>query len=223
MTEDCPICHGSRWLMGTTENSLVACECQETRRKAAHIETLYADCGWPEGVRGATTNGMDLSHKDTAHMVDVAKEYSKTLTPPFLYLYSKGNGTGKTRVALTVGRVTIEREKSVWFVYTPEFVTALQAGQFVGSTYFDMMARATNVDLLILDDFGLYNETKWVNVQMDTIIGSRYMHEKATLITSNLSLKDAPPRLQSRLLDASLCQVVTSHAPDYRTLKKRAV
>lgn len=168
--------------------------------------------------------GMELTHSDTKQMVNTATAYALDPLPPFLYLQGK-NGTGKTRIAASIARAFIEAERSVLFAYTPKFIQLLQKGQFTGDyagrDYFDLMDKAQTVDLLVIDDLGLQNDKNWVDLQLDTIVGVRFMNELATVITSNVLPEKTTSRMRSRLNDRSLCQVVVSAAPDYREKKRR--
>lgn len=54
------------------------------------------------------------------------------------------------------------------------------------------------------------------------ILNARYTTRAHTLVVSNVQLDDVPePRLRSRFLDGSLCQVVPSGAGDYRQRKSQ--
>lgn len=216
------------------------CECrlEKARQlKAGVAAQMFENAGIPKKHCGAQLDQLALSHPDVRTMVKVAQGYQESMPDrPFLVLCGpNGNGKSHTAAAIANGLLEIqarlimagEKENAVapvFWAYCPRFVERLQRGQFegewAGKAYFDLMERACTVPLLVVDDFGLYKESPWADLQMDKVIGERYDAERATVITTNLLPKNMPPRLRSRVQDTRWAKVVINEAPDYR-LKER--
>ena len=52
------------------------------------------------------------------------------------------------------------------------------------------MDELKTVEVLIIDDIGMENASKWANDKVYEIINHRYNAKKKTIYTSNISLKD---------------------------------
>lgn len=196
------------------------CKCQEVQRHKAAVANLTVDANLPAESEQMDIDGMELNHPDTRDIVSAAREYIEQQEPPMLYLYGK-NGTGKTRIAVAIAKALIEREMPVYFAYFPAMLDDLRRGQFTGRDYAgqdqsDLIDKTRAKGLLILDDLGLYKVTPWAELQVDAVIGYRYMMGLRTVITTNVKLSSLPVRMQSRLRDAAKCRVVVTDAPDYR-------
>ena len=75
-----------------------------------------------------------------------------------------------------------------------------------------------NVDVLVIDDFGVQKETEWANSKLYDLIDHRYESDKLTLLTSNLELSElremGEGRIYSRLLE--MTRELKLECPDYR-------
>ncbi len=71
---------------------------------------------------------------------------------------------------------------------------------------------------LVIDDFGIHNESDWVNSVLYDLIDARYENNLLTIITSNDPLDAwkelAKGRVYSRLRE--ICIEIQIDAPDYR-------
>ncbi len=56
-----------------------------------------------------------------------------------------------------------------------------------------------NVPLLMLDDLGVENSTRWVQEKLDTIVDHRLMNGLSLLVTTNLTMDELNFRISSRL------------------------
>lgn len=124
------------------------------------------------------------------------------------YFYG-GVGTGKTFLAAIIAQEFIKAGKTVLFEKVADLLTefyAVYRGQ--GGSEDSILDGLYNVDLLVLDDFGLEKSTQFVGATLSKIIDARYNREGATtIITSNYSLKQIAARLNtpSDLQDGDFC------------------
>ena len=121
-----------------------------------------------------------------------------------LYLYSNIKGSGKTRMAISIGNALM-KVKRVGVKYT----TTLDLLDEIKKT-FDKDSRVTEsdlinsirkIDVLILDDVGVENPTPWVKSIFYSILDGRMDNNKITIFTSNLSMDELQhdDRLKSRI------------------------
>ncbi|HPS41710.1 MAG TPA: ATP-binding protein, partial [Anaerolineaceae bacterium] len=73
------------------------------------------------------------------------------------------------------------------------------------------------VGLLVLDDLGSQNSTKWAAEKLFQIVDYRYSRKLPSVVTTNLEIEDLDDRIRSRLQDPDLVTRVKVTAPDYRS------
>ena len=108
-------------------------------------------------------------------------------------------GTGKTFLAALIAREFLKAGKSVLFEKVTDLLTefyAVYRGQ--GGSEDELLSELYNVDLLVLDDFGIEKPTQFVGATLCKILDARYNREDvATIITSNYSLEQIKVRLNN--------------------------
>lgn len=120
-----------------------------------------------------------------------------------------GVGTGKTFLAALIAQDFIRAGKTVLFEKVADLLTefyAVYRGE--GANEDTLLKNLYEVDLLVLDDFGLEKATQFVGVTLCKILDSRYNKDNAmTIITSNYSLEQIEARLNnpSDLLKGDFC------------------
>lgn len=123
-------------------------------------------------------------------------------------------GTGKTHLAVAIALYWIGNELPSLFWNVPDLLTALRRG-FQDDSYFELLERVRQIDVLVLDDLGMEKTTDWASEQIDAIIECRYRNKRDTVVTTNLSFSKLPRRVASRLSEGiTVC--VTGN--DYRAL-----
>jgi DNA replication protein DnaC len=128
------------------------------------------------------------------------------------------HGSGKTHLTAAMANDRLSRGLPTLFINTPDLLDALRAsfgGE--GSTAYEKVfyeVRAT--PFLILDDFGAHSSTAWAKEKLYQILNYRYNAQLPTVITTNQTLEEIDPPLQSRMSDQEYCGVLAVMAPDYR-------
>lgn len=128
------------------------------------------------------------------------------------------HGSGKTHLTAAMANDRLSRGLPTLFINTPDLLDALRAsfgGE--GSTAYDKVfyeVRAT--PFLILDDFGAQSSTAWAKEKLYQVLNYRYNAQLPTVITTNQTLEEIDPPLQSRMSDQEYCGVLAVIAPDYR-------
>lgn len=129
-------------------------------------------------------------------------------------------GRGKTHLALGIGWFWLENEMGIvkyWQVselldkMRSEYDNPLKDDY--GFPLLGAFEKAKKADLLILDDLGAEKTTEWVLDKLDNLINYRYIEQKPTVLTTNLSGDQLPTRIASRLKEGV---VVVLKGEDYR-------
>lgn len=120
-------------------------------------------------------------------------------------------GCGKTHLACAIGNKVCIEGYRVKFVKLPVFLEELQLSHTTGG-FMKLLQQLMQVDLLILDDFGITPINESQRHDLLTIIDDRYKL-KSTIFTSQLPVKSwhkylAEPTLADAILDRVLSQTV---------------
>jgi DNA replication protein DnaC len=121
--------------------------------------------------------------------VDVAAE-NRTVKP--FILLSGPNRRGKTGLAIGVVKLALEREIQAVFRTVPDLLDELRSTYDEGNPacHADLLAALKEVPLLVLDDIGAQQMTKWVAETMFSLLDYRGIHHKITVLTTNLGWKN---------------------------------
>lgn len=121
-----------------------------------------------------------------------------------LYFYSHTKGSGKTRMAISIGNAIVKIKKlGVKYTTTMDLLSEIKNTFNGGSklTEVQLIDFIKKIDVLILDDLGVENPTPWVKSIFYSILDGRMDNKKITIFTSNLSMDelDYDERLKSRV------------------------
>jgi len=107
-------------------------------------------------------------------------------------------GVGKTHTACALAREAWEAGRGVWFQPVVELLDRLRPDGDPNA-----MDKATGVDVLVLDDLGGERPTDWTGERLYAIVNRRWLEQRPTIVTANLSAPDLEravgPRVWSRL------------------------
>ena len=127
-------------------------------------------------------------------------------------------GCGKTHLAAAVANTCVEYGMNTLFLTVPDLLDWLRYSYDSADTTFEQrFDEIRNVGLLVLDDLGAQNATKWAGEKLFQIIDYRYSRKLPLVVTTNLSFEDLDDRIRSRLQDPDLATRVSITAPDYRS------
>jgi DNA replication protein DnaC len=229
----CEICGGLGYVRyDVPENhqhfgKIFRCNCRQEQADSARIAHLRKQGGLehlanktfenfkPEGI-----GQSDIDREKMRIAYDLAVSYAEN---PHGWLVLKGGfGCGKTHLAAAIANVQIEAGRSVLFMTVPDLLDYLKASYGAsaadtGDNFNTRFEQILNVSLLILDDMGTESPTPWAMEKLFQILNHRYTAQLPTVVSTNRDLEQFDPRIQSRLEDVDLSQVLTITAPDYRT------
>ncbi len=119
-------------------------------------------------------------------------------------------GVGKSHLANALGLEALKRDLRVFSRPTHRLLGELHTARANGA-HARILARVLNVDLLILDDFGLQPLSAQGIQDLYDIIAERYEHG-SILITSNRAFEEWPPLFSNDLLASAALDRLTHHA-----------
>lgn len=121
-----------------------------------------------------------------------------------LYFYSNSKGSGKTRLAVSIGNALITTKGvGVKFIRTLDLLSEIKRTWNKDSecTESELINAIIGVQCLILDDIGVEKESLWVNEVFYSILDHRMTKRKITLFTSNSNIEELKydERIKSRI------------------------
>ncbi|MBM4431974.1 MAG: ATP-binding protein [Chloroflexi bacterium] len=145
----------------------------------------------------------------------IARDYARN--PRGWLVFSGGYGCGKTHLAAAIANYRVYNGYPAIFVVVPDLLDHLRAA-FGPSSTVGLDRRLEEIrraPLLVLDDLGTQSATPWAQEKLFQIFDYRYNARLPTVITITQDV-ELDPRLKTRILDVSACQVLAITAPSYR-------
>ncbi len=139
-------------------------------------------------------------------------------TPSDWIVFTGTYGCGKTHLAAAIANHVLGKRQSTLFVTVPDLLDHLRATFSPQSTvsYDKLFEQVRKAPLLILDDLGTESATNWAREKLYQLFNYRYNARLPTVITTSQRIEELDPRLRSRLLDQTRCQIYGILAPSYR-------
>ena len=210
----CPygLCDGSGMIIYNKEGYITTkpCKCAEDevlrkRLKFAEIPQEFKDLKVNDFATDIYTGNKDRQLAVNAKKIvigyvknfDTMAEMGKGL-----YFYSSTKGSGKTRLAVSMGNALINKYRSVVkFTTTIRLLNEIKDtfDNKAGKTQAELIADTTSIQVLLLDDIGVEKPTPWAEEVLYTILNERMICKKITIFTSNLSIDEL--KLDERIRD----------------------
>ncbi|HRG48537.1 MAG TPA: ATP-binding protein [Leptospiraceae bacterium] len=216
-------------------NKMIPCFCQEARLTRNRLDKIIDASNIPPRYKYRFLNSMDVSGNNMISLFvahDWANELINNWDNPAhwkdkpkqgMYL-SGGTGSGKTLLACIILNELIFRYgvKCRYAKISKDFLNALKDTYQKDSEYHgqerSIEMEFADIDVLVIDDFGVQKDSDWVNSKLYDLIDSRYEKEKITLLTSNSPLSDWKEKGEGRVY-SRLCEMtheIKLECPDYR-------
>lgn len=143
----------------------------------------------------------------------------------YMLMVYGGAGNGKTKcceamvIAMYDRGIKVKREKwsDIIRFTLRAFFNNRRENQ---PSYEEQFAMVRSKKYLIIDDVGMGSTGgNWEWGELEDIVDYRLEHKLFTTITTNLDLKELPPRIVSRFRDVSRCRLICNEAVDQRPIK----
>lgn len=204
--------HGESWL-----DPIVSCDkCGDTGiygggvcecLKKLYNAELTRDVGVLLQNGGESFDRFDLSLYDGAdrgtmrEVLGIARDYAENFSPEAgNLLFQGGTGLGKTFLSACVARTVAEKGFSVCYDSASAVIGSFEAQKFARSEEADArVRRMLACDLMILDDLGTEMPTPMADSALYTLINTRLVERKNTIISTNLSYDELKARYSAQI------------------------
>ena len=167
------------------ELTVAACACNEALQynKQAELDKIIKSSRIPQRLKDCTfesyqVRGMDLPLQAAKAVMEEASRTGQSV------ILGGPNGCGKTHLAVACLSESLKNGRVGVFVLVPELLQEIRES-YSSSAPCQIEKAVKDADLLILDDLGSEKTTDWVGERLFTIIDSRYINKKQTIITTN--------------------------------------
>jgi DNA replication protein DnaC len=185
----CQKCGGDGFVLNA-EGEAVACECRETRIRAARTRGVSSVI--PRKYRGVSFDRAPVPDLDPTVVREVrrfVREIDDRLAEGRGLWFMGDVGTGKTTLAMLVSKATLDAGASVAIYSVPRLLAEIRDTYDADPgerSYMAFFRRLVAVDLLHLEDLGTEKRTDWVLEQLYSLINERYEEQRSITVTSNV-------------------------------------
>lgn len=220
---DCPDCRDTGY-QGNNK-----CHCF----KQAIITMLYEQSGIQNVLESENFSSLSYDYYEGEDLtrfkntVVTCKHFINNFNSDYHNLFFYGTvGTGKSFLSGCVAKELIENGHSVIYFSAAGLFDTLSKIKFdyknqdgLHKEYEDLF----QCDLLIVDDLGTEYTNNLINSELFSLINDRHIRQKATIISTNLSLEDFRNRYSDRVFSriTSNYEICKLTGPDIRMYKKR--
>lgn len=200
--------------------------------KKALIKQSYKNSGIGKYLEKQTFENFDVSlypfgeiRQKMTEVLNRAKKYADTFSENTSdsLLFVGGTGLGKTHVSSAIAKSVIDKGFSVSYDSAQNIISAFERERFLRDGERHDSDRYLNADLLIIDDLGAEVQSKSSVSYFYTIINTRIIASKPTIVSTNLSAKELTYQYDSRIVSRLLGEykVFLFEGDDIRKVKRQ--
>ncbi|MFC1670058.1 ATP-binding protein [Spirochaetota bacterium] len=220
------VCSGEEPYYYFKGEEIEVCFCRQVRMKINRINNIYKRSGIDKKYRWKFFSDFEVKNE----MASKAKKAAYDIVIKFphinkgLYLWGPP-GTGKTLLSsivlteLIIRHATEGRFMSISRDYFGKLKSTFNVGSSRYGEAINIEQEYSDVDILVIDDFGVSRDTEWEQETLYNLVDSRYESEKFTIFTSNnnplQSIKEiSGGRILSRIKE--MCRIINLGGEDFR-------
>ncbi|MGB0872101.1 MAG: ATP-binding protein [Solirubrobacterales bacterium] len=224
----CPHCNGATWVLDDNGDA-TPCVCRAERIRRAKTRGLlttvpkrFSGIAISDDGREVTSSGRALTFPPevTRSVLKYVRSIDKQLEDGRGLWFEGDTGTGKTTLAMLVSKEALKAGHTVAIYSMPRLLAEIRNTFDTDSqsSYAELFAKLTAVDLLHLDDVGAEQQTEWVLEQLYAIVNERYEDGKSITITTNLTVEDLRKQISERTVSrlVEMCDVQVLFGRDRR-------
>ncbi|HDC4405012.1 TPA: DNA replication protein DnaC [Enterobacter cloacae] len=159
------------------------------------IRTLHQGCSF-ENYKATTTNQKIVREKARLYAVDFDKSMGG-------FIFCGNPGTGKNHLAAAICNDLLRRGKTVLIITVADIMSSMRE-TFNGTSADSeekLIDKLSSVDLLVIDEIGVQNESRYEKVIINQIIDRRTSSRRPTGLLSNLDEAGLNRQLGERVMD----------------------
>ena len=228
----CPQCKDTGYI--ETENHFrEKCHCLLQQELQLEIPALYEQSNLQNVLSRenfstlsyAYYEGEDLEHFQGA--VEISKNFIENFVKDYQNILFCGTvGTGKSFLSNCIANELLKKGRSVIYFSSIGLFDLLARYNFDSREKGNLSKLYENLydcDLLIIDDLGTEVTNAFVASELFSCLNERHIRRKATIISTNLNLKELSSRYSDRVLSRitgnfTLCKIT---GPDIRMCRRR--
>lgn len=197
----CPICAAEAKAIRVAED-----ERKIAVDKQAKLSSMMMESGIPRRYMDATFDNFNAHTDELALNVETLKKFGRKMIndPKFdgMLILSGNRGTGKNHLANSLANSLLGK-KTVFSTNMHKLISMVRDTWHPSSkrTTSQVYASLSQVDLLIVDEFGLNKCTEDENNILFNIVHARYEDLKPTILITNLTFESSCAALGPRLFD----------------------
>lgn len=203
------------------------CECM----KRALTKQNYKSSGIGKYLEGQTFDNFDLSlypfgeaRENMSRIFNQARSFADSFSPDSSesLFFMGGTGLGKTHLSSAIAKEVIEKGYSVVYDSAQNIISTFERERFARDESGLKSQKYFDAELLIVDDFGTEIQSKSSISYFYTLINTRLISSKPTIISTNLSGKELNSQYDDRIVSRILGEYSIRQfmGEDIRKLKK---
>lgn len=131
------------------------------------------------------------AYEQMTRVFKTCQKYVETFRPNSHSLLFKGStGLGKTHLSLAIAGEVIQKGFGVIYSSSQSLAAALEKERFQHGEEIGTEEQCSACDLLILDDLGTEFHTAYTDAALYSIVNTRMLSDKPTIISTNLTLQE---------------------------------
>lgn len=213
-------CKGKHFVMDIGLNKIIPCVCI---RVGGFAEQCLRNCGLGADVDAWTFHNWVPALSPQADIIrkNVQAYASGKPLPPWIVIWSRIKGTGKTHLLKALTRHMAGEGRTIRYIVAYDLEAEIK--EAIGSNSVGQAVRYfSTVPILVLDDLGTQLKSDFVESHFHALLDRRYDQGLQTVIAFNEdALATMGARLKSRLTDTLRVTTYEMEGPDVRPLLGR--
>ena len=234
ITDRCENCHGEGHVVetyGEQHWEEVSCDC------TARAPALFRHAYFPSRFDSITLATLDWNALTPLEIGQGVRDYVLSIEDSLregLGMFLYGNvGTGKTHIAVGIGKLACGLGFSTLFYTVADFLEDLRSGYSArmhsqhnhdDEKPYDALGAVHACDLLIFDDLGMHQDSDWVREKLYQVVNTRWLQRTPTIVTTNSTPEALAERVGEGVLSRLWGDAVALHfaGSDYRLRMRQA-
>lgn len=200
------------------------CDCL----KRAVTQQNYQRSGIGKYLESQTFDNFDLSlypmenRRDMENTLKAARGFARDFGSGESMLFLGGTGLGKTHLSSAIAKEVIKKGHTVAYDSAQNILSAFERDRFLREDERRVSDKYLEADLLIIDDLGSEITSKSSTSYFYTVINTRLIASKSTIVSTNLNVNELRTQYDDRIVSRLLGEytVCLFKGDDVRKVKR---